>query len=345
LYSYVSTYPAFKPVDNGISYESQQQMYNFIADILHSFYEHPDILGIGNEPDGYYENWAMNNSNPALLKSMEKIESKFADNIDLLIKIGKLGEVSEHSLSITKDKWSITKLTKLKLESFGIVCEQSKEQTLLYISKYPLIFAAWKGYSNNDDTSASKISRVISFIYGKNSGRRYRVMDFFGGLIDNKEYLENLENYLEVNHFTYNNTDLAGKTRYAYVKWSKDYPKGEAASMRTTFDWRKKNQMIIEFRLPQFRIMLNSYNEMDADLQKLVFYRLKICDNCGYCTQTDKSGKRPCLALELSCDTITQNKCPLYPYLTWVYINGEELNTMLKLFQFAESKLLEKKDN
>lgn len=340
LYSYIATYPDFKPVTNSISFESQKQMHDFISDTLLLFYEHPEVLGVADEPDAYYENQAMNNSNPALIKSMEKIENKFADFINLLIKIGKLGVVVEHNLIIQKKVWSITKLTKVKLESLGIICDQTKEQWVLSLKKYPFIFSAWKGYSESDDVNATKISRVIDFIYGKYYGRKYRAVDFFGRLIENKRVLNKLENYFEANNFSYDNSDLAGKTRYAYVKWIKEYPRGETASMRTAFDWRKKNQMILEFRLPQFRLMLHSYSQMDDELQKLVFYRLKICDSCGYCTQTDKSGKRPCLAMDLTYDGKTLKKCPLYPYLTWNYIKEEELNTMLKLFEFSESKLL-----
>ncbi len=88
IYSYVATYPDFMPVDNCVSYESQMQMHDFIADTLLMLYEHNEILGTTIVPDEYYENWALNNSNPALINSMEKIESKFADFIEMLIKIG-----------------------------------------------------------------------------------------------------------------------------------------------------------------------------------------------------------------------------------------------------------------
>lgn len=337
MYSYVATYPDFKLVDNGVSYESQKQMYDFIADTLLLLYEHPELLGSTDVSDGYYENWALNNSKPSLIKSMEKIESRFADFIEMLIKIGWLGEVDDNKLIIQKEKWSLTKPIKSKLELLGIICEQSKEQSILSIEKYPLLFTAWKVYSENDDLKATKISRVIAFIHGRYCGRKYRAVDFFGDIIENADLLENLENYLEANHFKYDNFDLNNKTRYANVKWIKEYPKKETAFMRAYFDWRKKNQMIFEFRLPQFRIMLYSYNKMNTELQKFVFYRLKTCDNCGYCTQTDKSGKRPCLGLDLTCEGKTLSKCPLYPNLTLNYINAIDINNMLRLFEFSES--------
>lgn len=339
LYSYVATYPDFKPIDNGVSYESQKQMHDFVADTLILLYEQPDLLGVPVLPDAYYENWALNNSNPSLISSMEKIEGKFADFFEMLIKIGRLGEVNDNKLIIQKEKWSITKPIKSKLERIGIICEQTKEQSVLSVVKYPLIFTAWRAYSTSDDLKATKISRVIAFIHGRYSGKRYRTVDFFGKLLENADLLEKLENYLKENGFNYDNFDLNAKTRYAYVKWIKEYPKKETASMRASFNWRKKDQMMYEFRLPQFRIMLNYFNNMDAELQKFVFNRLKTCDNCGYCTQTDKSRKRPCLAMNLTCDDKTLSKCPLYPYLTWNYINEKDMNNMLRLFELSESML------
>ncbi len=339
IYSYIATYPAFKPIDNGVNDESQKQMHDFIGDTLFLLYEHPDLLGILDEPDAYYENWEMNNTKPSLIKSMEKIESKFADLIELLIKLGKLGEVNEDKLIIPKEDYSLTKPTKSKLELLGISCEQSKEQSVLSIEKYPDIFPAWKAYSECDDLSAPKISRVIAFIHGRYGEKKYKAVDFFSELIDNPKLLEKLENYLEANQFSYYNFDQNAKTRFAYVKWIKEYPKKETAYLRAFFSWRKKDQMIYEFRLPQFRLMLNSYDKMDSELQKFVFGRLKTCDYCGYCTQTDKSGKRPCLALDLCCEGNTLRKCPLYPNLSWNYFYENDLDTIIRLFEFSESVL------
>ncbi len=339
LYSYVATYPDFKPVDNGVNYESQKQMHDFLADTLLFIYEHNEILGVTNQPDAYYETWALNNSNPALIQSMEKIEGKFADFIEVLIKIGRLGELKEDKLVIPKDKWSLTKPVISKLELLGIHCEQTKEESTLWIEKYPKIFPSWKSYSENDDLNLPKLSRIMAFIHGRYFGRKYKAIDYFRKLINDSNLLERLEDFLEASNFEYNNFDRSAKTRYAEVKWRKDYPKNEYAYMRAYFNWRKKDQMFYEFRLPQFRSMLNSYNDMEKELQTFVFDRLKTCDHCGYCTQTDKSGKRPCLAMDLSCNGETLSKCPLYPNLTWNDMNANDLNRMLSLFELSESLL------
>lgn len=336
LYSYISTYPEFIAVNNTLNLESQQQMYHFMADTLLYLYENPHILGVAEVEDGYYENWEMNNQKPLLIKAMEKIEYKFADFIEILIKIGKLGEANEDRMVISKVNWSLSKTTLSKLQLLGIEWEQTKEATTLQLKKYPKAFLAWKYYSDNDDLEATKISRVITFIHARYGEKKYRAVHFFNTLVDNVDLLQKLECYLEANHFKYENFDLNNKTRYAYVKWIKEYSNKETASVRVYFDWRKKNQMKFEFRLPQFRILLNSFDSMEVDLKQLVFPRLKTCDHCGYCTQTDKTGKRPILALELRNENVTLNKCPLYPNFTWNNIEEKEFASMIKLFEFSE---------
>lgn len=234
-YSYVATYPDFKPVDNGVCHESQKQMHDFIGDILLYIYEHTDILGLPNEADAYYENWELNNSKPDLIKAMEKIEGKFAGIIEILIKIGLLGEIDNDKLVIKKEKWSITKPIKEKLERLGISCEQGKEKSVLWLSKYPKIFPAWKSYSEMDNGKDTKISRVMAFIHGRYYGRTYKAVDFFSNLVEDTNLLKDLENYLEKNHFHYDNFELNFKTRYACVRWMKEYPKNETAYYESIF--------------------------------------------------------------------------------------------------------------
>lgn len=340
MYSYIATYPVFKAVDNGISLDSQKQFYDFMSDILSILYECPNKLGITEEQDQYYENWQMNNSKPTLIKSMEKIEYKFADFVELLIKLGDLGEINDNKLITIKEKLRISKTTQAKLELLGIICEQSKEATILSVDKYPSVFDAWKYYAQRDDKGAKKVSRVVTFIHGRYDNRKFRAVDFFGELVEHPNVLEKLENYLELNQFQYANFEINTNTRYAYVRWSKEYPKKETAYLRIFFDWRKKNQMTFEFRVPLFRIMLNSFNEMDTVMQRFIFGRLKTCDGCGYCTQTDKSGKRSCLAIDLECDDRRLNKCPLYPYFTWNYLNENDLEQMLRLLELSEKTMV-----
>lgn len=341
LYSYVAAYPTFQPMGES-SIEAQKHMYEFMKETLLLLYENPALLSVQHETDDCYEAWELANTKPELYKSMEKIEGKFANFIEMLIKVGKSGVIINHQLVIPRTEWSIAKGTREKLEQLGISCEQTKEASILSSKKYPRLFEAWREYSEQDEEGAPKISRIIAFIHGRYTGKRYRVLDFFFDFIEDPELVYQLETFFEENEFELGNYDINNKTRYSYVKWLKEYPKKETAYMRAYFDWHKKNQMIFEFRIPYFREVLDSYEQMEEDLKQFIFCRLKTCDGCGYCTQMDKTGTRACLARVYSCGEQTLSKCPLYPWFAWNVLNEEDVKNLIRLFKFADTGRIDK---
>lgn len=339
LYSYIATYPTYKPIDE-IPEESHRQMYEFMAKVLNMVYENPKLIGIEEQPDNCYKGWELNNSKPELIKAMEKIEAKFVSFIESLIKVGKCGKPEERSFIIPKAEMTVSKQLQEKLQAFGIAVTKEKEQTILTCNEYPDLFPAWKIYSMNDDENSQKVSRVIAFIHGRYFEQVYHAVDFFGELLPDTKRLEELEGFFAKAGFALSNFDISNKTRYAYVKWLKEYPDKETASMRVSFNWRKEEQLIFEFRVPWFRTLLSHYTEFTEEMQSFIFHRLKTCDGCGYCTQMDKSGKRPRLAMKFTNGTETLAKCPLFPWFVWTKLQEEDLKNLLQLFVLAEQMQL-----
>ncbi|MCJ7737563.1 MAG: hypothetical protein MUQ10_09665 [Anaerolineae bacterium] len=71
---------------------------------------------------------------------------------------------------------------------------------------------------------------------------------------------------------------------------------------------------------------------MADDLKDFVVGTAKKCDECGYCTQTDKTGKRKRLAIEVSHHDVS-SICPLYPGFSFTFTElGERLTTNLMAF-------------
>ncbi len=337
LYSYYVTYPVYKPVSIETREVSQREMYEFMKDTLLYIYKNPQIIDVEESMDDAYEDWQMNNAKPELIKAMEKIESKFAGFMEMLIKIGKYGELKAAGLFIPSTIWKVPKAFAQKLPLLGIDYSIEKEGLLLRLEKYPNAFPVWKLSSEYEEESLPQITKVLSFIHGRNLGRKFKATQFFGHLMEDVSTLEKLEQYLEKNGFTYVNSEASSKTRYTFTKWVKNYPKSEFAYMNIYYNWRLRNQMKYEFRLPKFSKVLIFYSDMNTELQEFVFNRLKNCDNCGYCTQTDKTGKRKKLAMNLKCHGMLSNKCPLYPNLKWNSMNETELTRIQELFSFAES--------
>lgn len=335
LYAYIAAYPAFKPVD-GVAVESQRQMHAFLRDMLTAYYENPALIGVADEPDDCYQGAQLNNAKPALIKAMEKIEGKFIAAVEPLIELGKHGEIVGDQWRIDKSDRSISKTFAAKLEALGLSVVQDKARSIISSDAYPQMFPAWKAYAAADDERAQKITRVIAFIYQKYLGRVYTTGDHFAALMDDPAALGRLEAFFRARGFACANGDLNNKTRFAYVKWLKEYKGGETASMRVSLNWRKERQLLFEFRVPAFRTLLAGYETWDEELRAFVFSRLKTCDGCGYCTQTDRSGKRPRLCAPLSLGGETAMKCPLFPWFTWNAMTGRDIDLLLRLFDMAE---------
>lgn len=218
LYSYIATNPKFIPIENiETNQESQKQMYEFLYEAINTIYEPPSIIGISDDPDAYYENRQMNNTNPSLIKSMKKIEKKFFGFLESLLKAGVYGERNENSLYILKKDWSITKSVIDMFNQIGISCYTDKDKTLLTLHKYPLVLEAWKVYSTNDDAKSDQNTRMITFLHGRYFDKKYNAVDFFGELCENQNELKDLENYFITKKFKHYNTLINAKTRYAYV--------------------------------------------------------------------------------------------------------------------------------
>ena len=351
LYTYVAAYPEFVPADcSTASIESQKQMHEFTYKCLGMIYDDPGIIGLLKQSDSFYENYELNNSKPELIKAMTNIEKKHFKFWDYIVKLGLLGKIKDDKLLISKNDLKLTKPAIERLKKFGIIAVAGKDGTVISVPEFPLLMPAWKTYSAHAEQIvpawAQKVpvkglltQRVIAFIHGRCEGRKYRAENLFSGLCSGNE-IRSLETYFENEGFTCITDNSAYyATRIPYIEWYKEYPGKEKSYMRVFFDGRKRQQLYFEFKVPEFRSMLNAYNEMEKEFQELIFKRLKTCDGCGYCTQTDKSGKRPRIALKLTLGETTANKCPLFPYLFWYRIDGKTRGEITGLFDLAISAL------
>ncbi len=336
LYAYIAAYPAFKPVE-GIPAESQRQMHAFLRDMLTAYYENHAMIGVGEEQDDCYLGGQLNNSRPELIKAMEKIEGKFVAAVEPMIELGAHGEATDGKWVVEKADKAVSKALRERLEALGLTVAQTKAETIISSDKYPRMFTAWRAYAAADDRGAQKITRVVAFIYQKYLGRVYTAAEQFAALIPDRAALERLEDFFRARGFVCSNDDLANKTRFAYVKWLKEYAGGETASMRVSLNWRKDRQLIFEFRVPAFRLLLKEYGTWDEETRAFVFGRLKTCDGCGYCTQTDKTGRRPRLCAELVSGGETALKCPLFPWFTWNDPALRGMDKLLSLFEKADA--------
>lgn len=327
--AFLVTYPAFKPVkDCTASENSQKQMYDFLYDSITTIYSDLSITNIPYEPDDFYEHWQLMNTRPELNLKMQKIKKEFFAVYEYFIKLGLAGQVLQDGLFIAKSEMQIKQKTKDKLHRFGLVCDQKADGYLITHIKYKDMFSAWKLHCSSSKDGNSN-TNILNFLHGRFMGKKYTAAEMFSKVCDSALIAE-LEQYFLEKGYIGHHQDIG-------VKYEKQYPKKQTACMYIYYEWRKINPLILDFKAPHFSKVIKFYDQMDDELKDMVFNKTKTCDGCGYCVQTDKTGKRPKLAQRLEFNGVAKPKCPLFPSFVWDNVNPKMVSKVKKLFDFAES--------
>ncbi len=328
-YGYKSILPDFIPIEEvGVSEVSQRHMHGFLHDVISIIYENPAIINLPEVKDDFYENWELLNSKAELIGTMRKTETALLDFYAYLYKLGKCGEVRDNKLYVSKDKMKFVKKRLIQLQNFGLMNESDADVTVFYCSKYPELFPAWKLLCKAELVSVRH--DIGKFIFCMYDISKYRAEQLFGNVTSSRAYIADLEGYFKDKGYSYSFDDYG-------IYWEKEYAEKKKGKADFFFDCKRRDQMTYAFHIPSFRQMLTYYNKMDSELKELTFSRAKKCDGCGYCTQTDKSGKRKPVAMTLEYNGQSSEKCPLWPNLTWKYIDEREVKIIKKLFEFYES--------
>jgi hypothetical protein len=255
----------------------------------------------------------LNNQRPELDDKMRKIEKSFIDFYSYLYKLGECGEVKDNRLYVSKDTMKFVKKRLLQLEQFGLSFESDHTATIFYHEKYPELFPAWKLLCDHSMMKSPK-GEIVRFIYCMYDPMKYYAGHFFGNCVDDHTQIRDLEQFFEEKGYR-KSFDEYG------IHWDKEYQNKQKGNAVIAFSWKRRDQMMFTFRIPNFRLLVNRFDEMKPELQEMTFNRMKTCDGCGYCTQMDKSGKRLLFAVNLKCNDDQAMKCPFFPNMTWRYID------------------------
>ena len=333
VYSYQCTYPGFIPTDSSsVDVNSQKEMHQFFGELISYIYDNPTFLTPKPEPDDYFDNGVMNKTKPKLVIKMKSIEKKLVEFYRLLYSLGDLADLSDNQFCIKKEQLKISNNSLKQLVAVGITIEDKGECIVFTSTKYPNCFPAWKLLTqicNPEHSSVSPELLWFMFMHCIYDRKQINISRIYGDLFHDTSCLEDMEKFLS--HLGYEYTFKDNRLRLI-----KEYPGKQTGYLSIEFAWRRRYQMNIEFHVPKFTSLLNDYDKMDEKLQEFIFQRLKTCDNCGYCTQTDKSGKRQPLHLELTCGTETLLKCPLYPGFNWGELMTDVVVMMKQLFSLVE---------
>ena len=122
----------------------------------------------------------------------------------------------------------------------------------------------------------------------------------------------------------------------AGFRLQKAYPNKQSGAFVVRFGWRRKKQLEYAVDVPSLKVLMEHFDEMDDELKGLIFSRTNTCNTCGYCAQT---GKREIVAVQLTYNGETLNKCPSYPGFVWGSLDEKTVGLIKKLYKFAEDIL------
>lgn len=129
-------------------------------------------------------------------------------------------------------------------------------------------------------------------------------------------------------------TLVCNRDNQIYVDWVKAYGKADDplkgwwgerthGGLSFEYDWIRKNPMLFGLRIPKFKTLLQHWDSMPNQVKAFVIQHTRHCDACGYCTQTDKTGKRP-----RAFRTVEYNGkhalCTLFPGFGYTWQNLDE---------------------
>jgi hypothetical protein len=90
-------------------------------------------------------------------------------------------------------------------------------------------------------------------------------------------------------------------------------------------------------RIIEMKNILLKFERMSPELKKFTIQHTKKCDDCRYCTQTDKSGKRKQIYITVSYEG-EYKLCPLYPGFTFSFTKLDDLlvTNLIAFLDFME---------
>jgi hypothetical protein len=303
------------------SESAQTEFASFLDGIISSIIENPGLIGFESTPDGYLSNNALNKSNPELIDRMKKIEKKIDKVYENLFDIGTLGAVRDGTMCVAKSGKKFTKKTLGLFESLGLLSNVTHDETCFHAGKYPSMIPAWKYLAEVVAEIDDKRKRLLCFRTARfDDDDTARSISIFDRLLEGNGSYETIKSRLEAVGFlpsggTGHDVTLSLQKRIDSSKsdeWTSDSSKG-SWGISLEFDKRFKDQIKLTVRLPKYKEVLVRFDALEDPVKKMIVERTKHCNNCGYCTQTDKTGKRKPLTVPISYEGKRYGLCPLYP--------------------------------
>ncbi len=339
-HSVAATMAPFSPV-TGAPEEPQRQTHAFLCSIACRISEDPALIGLPGKPDGAFGDWELFKSNQELIDEMRRQMRKLEEFYGMLFQLGDSATIEDGKLSVEKSAMKVSPKALKALEALGLAWENRKDRLMLWSAEHPELAEGWKLLSTAAKANANPAFQFSRAIFNPADAKAVEV---FRALAENRNALALLESYFNSNGYR-----LVELREGMSVDWVKTYGKKEEplkahwaehvhGGLSIVYDYRRANPVIYGLRLPMFRELLGRFDEMEVDLKSLVIARTKKCDGCGYCTQTDKTGKRPRQIVTVQHGDQEVDLCTMFPGFSyiWTKVDEAEAKRMIGLLKFVD---------
>ena len=303
---FLATFPSFTPIySDEVNQTEQYAAYRYILSIYENLYDNPMLLKLKEVPDDALEDWQPQKEKPKLasiirgtIRKVNTLLQQFHN--DILND----NQISQDIQRITSDK--------IPIEGLKLLA-QVKEDNYIFFSR--AIFNPVSPWSS----------------------------ELFGSMFENKLAFDKLLDFLEKNgYLRVDNKDLSHGISLDYIKsygspedklkWA--WAERTRAGIELIFEETKKNQPLLSMRIPYYKEILTNIDSMSEVVRYFVVKTSKECNNCRYCVQTDKSGKRPLSYISIDNKAI----CPLFCgfHFRWKTIDTEIVDNIIGLLQHID---------
>ena len=312
---YIHLLAPFIPSPN-FDIESQKEFHSFVSSFLGRIFEHPGTFFAKLHADDAHPNRFNHASygKPDLKRNMKSAHEKIGDLFSLLRKIGQEGAIQTGGISIpflpsTKEQ--------KQLEFLGL--EQSKG--MVTHLNYPRMYPAWQNLAKKPgDVSLQRCWFDDDVPYMEETFARFYNREAYQALLD-WLHKNDYKRYIGGKDFT-----VHGSTAildFARCTTREEKPLGNAIHgdkfhYGFTFEYRYEAQVPQHcgLRIQKYKDILESYEEIPAGARSLIQQKAKRCDDCGYCTQTDRTGTRQRATVTLNDGACL---CTYYPGFNYVF--------------------------
>lgn len=341
---YIATMADFRAVGSAEADEvAQRAFYQFITKIYASLHTDPGILFSSfHEADIYHNRYNMSSENkPELYGLIKRIMTAVDGFFEVLRTLPDSSMIDGNLMKIPKEvklKKSHIKL----LEAVGIVVTVTKSEYSLCLGEYLPMLSAWRWLARRTDISQFLFARCVF------TSPEVYAHDIFRVNLGNSAAFDKLIGFLQDNGYECT-TMRDGELTLDYAK---DYGK-KPTPLKT--GWAERDHAGIEckyypvidkafaitLRIPRNTELLKMLDSMPVNVKEFVLRQNPKCNNCRYCVQTDKTGKRPLACIPAEHDGKKYALCPRFPgfHFTWDYIDDQLVDEMTAYLEFIDSTI------